>query len=89
MTRRARPYSRLPVPRRPPGLPWPSGETAIAVTVREAAELAGVKPDAIRARIKTGRLQAFRPGRRMVVRIADLARYRRPGYASGDDMSVA
>jgi len=78
----------VPVPSRPPGVPWPSGETAIgeqiAVGVREAAELAGVKPDAIRSRIKTGRLRAFRLGRRMVVRIADLARYRRPGYESGD-----
>jgi hypothetical protein len=78
----ARPYRPLPVPRRPLGLPWPSEETAIgeqiAVGVREAAELARVKPDAIRARIKTGRLQAFRLGRRLVVRIVDLARYRRP-----------
>jgi excisionase family DNA binding protein len=88
MTRRARPCSRLPVPRRPPGVPWPSGEMAIgeqlAVPVREAAQLAGVKPDAIRSRIKTGRLRAFRLGRRVVIRIADLARYRRPGYESGD-----
>jgi excisionase family DNA binding protein len=88
LTVSTRPYDRLPVPRRPPGLPWPSGETAIgeqvAVPIREAAQLAGVKPDAIRARIRTGRLRAFRFGRRMVVRIVDLARYRRPGYESGD-----
>jgi len=81
--RSARP---LPVPRRPAGVPWPSGETAIgeqvAVPIREAAELAGVKPNAIRSRVKTGRLRAFRLGRRLVIRIADLARYRRPGYES-------
>jgi hypothetical protein len=82
----AHPYRRLPVPRRAPRVPWPSGETAIgeqvAVPICEAAGLAGVKPDAIRSRIKTGRLQAFRLGRRLVVRIVDLARYRRPGYES-------
>jgi hypothetical protein len=74
--RSARP---LPVPRRPAGVPWPSGETAIgeqvAVPIREAAELEGVTPDAIRARIARGTLPVFRLGRRLAVRIKDLARH--------------
>jgi excisionase family DNA binding protein len=72
----------LPMPARPRGSPWPSERDPVAVPIREAAELAGVKPNAIRSRVKTGRLRAFRLGRRLVIRIADLARYRRPGYES-------
>lgn len=72
----------LPMPARHRGAPWPRERDPVAVPIREAAQLAGVKPDAIRGRIRTGRLRAFRLGRRMVVRIADLAAYQRPGYES-------
>jgi excisionase family DNA binding protein len=75
-------YPLLPIPCRPRMAPWPSEQDQSAVSIREAAELEGVTPDAIRARIKSGRLRTFRLGRRMVVRIVDLARYRRPGYES-------
>ena len=76
--RSSRQYRPLPIPRRPPGLPWPSGETAIgeqvAVTLTKAGELAGVAPGTIRSRIDRGALPAFRLGRRIVVRIQDLAK---------------
>jgi hypothetical protein len=84
MTRRACPYSRLPVPRRPAGSRWPSPDGAIgegAVSIKIAAELEGVSPDAIRARIARGTLRAFRLGRRLVIRVQDLGRYRKPGFS--------
>ena len=49
----------LPIPRQPRADPWPSEREPVAVPIREAAQLAGVKPDAIQSRIKTGRLRVF------------------------------
>jgi hypothetical protein len=72
---------RCPVPARPRGLPWPSEREPVAVSIREAAELEGVTPDAIRARIARRTLRAFRLAGRLVIRVQDLGRYRKPGFS--------